>query len=273
MRVRERPVFSVVIPAYNCAAYIGDAIRSALAQRIGRKYVEVLVLDDGSSDDTASVVASFGDAVRFVQLDHGGVSRARNAGIDMATGSYIAFLDADDFWFPQRLQRAVSFMQGRTDIFVNSEFYVEVDGVRNPRPYYEMRGTRCLFSLDARAQFEFAIEDNFIHTMVIAPRKMLVDAGGFNQELRYGEDWDLWLRLLDAGYPVRLIPQPSAVYRYHRPGATTTRHDLGMATDRLRVLSRYPAYVSPYRMHKAKDVEWRLRLKQVVSRLVRFHMT
>lgn len=264
----KAPVFSVVIPAYNCAAYLGEAIRSALGQTIGRDHVEVIVLDDGSSDDTPAVAQSFGEAVRFVQLNHGGVSKARNAGIDLAGGKYVAFLDADDYWLPERLERVFSLFQNRADFFVNTEFFIEVEGRRQETPYYKSRSLACLFDLDAAGQFDFAIEDNFISCMVIAPRKILVDAGGFNSALRYGEDWDLWLRLLDAGYPVRLVREPSAVYRYQRPGATTTRHDFAMATDRLNVLSKYPSAVSPYRWHKAQAIARRLRLKQAISRVL-----
>ena len=144
-----------------------------------------------------------------------------------------------------------------------------MDGKRASVPYYRSRNLTCLFDLDAPAQLEFALEDNFINCMGIVPRRMLLDAGGFNPQLRYGEDWDLWLRLLERGAPARLIPQPSAVYRYQRPGATTTRHDLGMASDRLNVLSRYPDAVSPARLEKAQHIEKRLRFKQVVSRLIR----
>ncbi len=270
MPQRDEPLFSVVIPAYNCAGYIGQSITSALKQTIGRSAVEVLVLDDGSTDDTRARIAKFGNAVRFVQLQHGGVSRARNAGIEAARGKYVAFLDADDYWFPQRLQRAASFFQDRrSGCFLNTEFYVEIDGKRGSVPYYRSRNLNCLFELEAPAQLEFALEDNFINCMGIVPRRILLDAGGFNPQLRYGEDWDLWLRLLESGTPVRLIPQPCAVYRYQRPGATTTRHDLGMATDRLSVLSRYPDAVSPARLKKAHHIEMRLRLKQAVSRIIR----
>lgn len=269
MRVPEEPVFSVVIPAYNCAPYVSQAIRSALAQTIGRRCVEVIVLDDGSSDATPAIVSGFGNAVRFVQLGHGGVSKARNAGIDMARGAYVAFLDSDDYWFPQRLQRAASFLQnGRSDCFLNTDYYVEQDGKRSRTPYYRSRSLECLFALDAAAQLEFAIEDNFINSMVIAPRRMLQSAGGFNPNLRYGEDWDLWLRMLDRGHPVRLIPQPSAVYRFARPGATTTRHDAGMADDRLRVLARYPAAVSPHRLRKARDAARNVRVRQALARYI-----
>ena len=262
------PLFSVVIPAYNCERYVGQAIRSALSQSIGAERLETIVLDDGSSDGTRETIRSFGDAVRFVPLEHGGVSRARNAGIAMARGRFVAFLDADDYWLPHRLEYALGLLEREDRVFVNTEYYVETDGTRSPDPYYKSRALRCLFQLSAPAQIAFALEDNFINSMVVAPAQALKEAGGFNPRLRYGEDWDLWLRLLRLGYAARLVREPCAVYRFARPGATTTRHDAAMARDRLYVLSQYPQAVSPYRWQRSVALARRLALRAFVRRLV-----
>ena len=164
----------------------------------------MIVLDDGSSDATPAIVTGFGNAVRFVQLGHGGVSKARNAGIDMARGAYVAFLDSDDYWFPQRLQRAASFLQnGRSDCFLNTDYYVEQDGKRSRTPYYRSRSLECLFALDARGAVRICDRRQLHQLHGDRPRRMLQAAGGFNPNLRYGEDWDLWLRMLDRGHPVR----------------------------------------------------------------------
>lgn len=267
-RLSDRPAVSVVIPAYNCARWVGQSIESALTQTIGAAQVEVIVLDDGSTDETPEVVRSYRDAVRFVQLHHGGVANARNTGIEMARGRLIAFLDADDYWFPERLEGALRLFSHDPHIQVNTEFYVEVAGQRSEMPYYQSRALRPLFELSAPAQLDFALEDNFINSMVIAPRSALLAAGGFNPRLRYGEDWDLWLRLLRDGYPARLVPEPCAVYRYHRPGATTTRHDAGMAADRLFVLEQYGNAVSPYRRERARSILRNLQLRQRVRRFI-----
>lgn len=268
MRVPDSPLFSVVIPTFNCAPYVAQAIESALGQTVGRASLEVIVLDDGSSDGTADVVRAFGDAVRFERLPHGGVSRARNAGIAAARGQYVAFLDADDYWFEQRLERAAALLGSEARIFVNTEYFIETAGARAPQPYYKSRGLRCLFELPAAAQLEFSLEDNFISSMAIAPRAALLDAGGFSPHLRYGEDWDLWLRMLGAGYAVRLVDEPSAVYRYHRPGATTTHNSAAKARDRLAVLSQYREIVSEYRWEQAHQMLRRLTLREKLRRFV-----
>lgn len=267
----ERPLVSVVIPAYNCAQYVAQAVESVLRQSIGAPQIETIVLDDGSSDETPAVVRRFGDAVRLVQLNHGGVARARNTGIEMARAELVAFLDADDYWLPKRLERALELFAADPHIQVNTEYFVETAGEMSTTPYYQSRGLRCLFELSAPSQLDFALEDNFINSMVIAPRSALIDAGGFNPRLRYGEDWDLWLRLLKAGYAARLVREPSAVYRYQRPGATTTRHDAGMAADRLFVLNQYGSAVSPYRRQKALSLLRRLQLRQTLGRFIPAH--
>lgn len=268
----ETPLCSVVIPAYNCAEYVGQAIESVLQQTLGRDNIETIVLDDGSSDATPSVVREYGSNVRYVQLDHGGVSRARNAGIELAHAPFVAFLDADDYWMPVRLERALALLRAGEPAFVNTEFFVETDGKRAPDPYYRSRALRCLFELSAAAQLTFALEENFISSMVVAPTAAIRDAGGFNPQLRYGEDWDLWLRLLKAGYAVRLVPEACAVYRYKRPGATTTRHDAAMARDRVFVLSQYDrTAVSEYRWSSAVRLAKRLALRERLHRLLPLH--
>lgn len=262
----ERPVCSVVIPAYNCAPYVGQAIRSVLRQSVGWRNLDILVLDDGSADATAAVVRRFGSAVRFVQLNHGGVAKARNAGIEFARAPTVAFLDADDYWMPHRLEHALALLHTERRIIVNTEFYTETAGVRSGEPYYRSRGLRCLFEMSAASQLAFALEDNFINSMVVAPHRALLEAGGFNPALRYGEDWDLWLRLLSGGYAARLVHSPCAVYRYKRPGATTTRHDAAMARDRIAVLQKYRSAVSPYRWHRAQSLATRLTLRERVRK-------
>jgi glycosyltransferase involved in cell wall biosynthesis len=266
--VPEAPRVSVIIPVYNCEKYVGDAIESVLAQTIGREAIDLLVLDDGSTDATPDVVRRFGSHVRFVQLRHGGVSAVRNTGVRMAYAPLIAFLDADDYWLPRRLEGILSLFDREKNIFANSDFYIEVDGERSASPYYLTRHVRCLFDLSAASQLEFALEDNFINSMVVAPRDAIIAAGGFNERLRYGEDWDLWLRLLNMGYAVRLWPEAGAVYRYQRPGSTTTRHDTGMAKDRLYVLSQYGDAVSPYRLKAARGILRRVQLREALRRVV-----
>ena len=99
------PRVTAIIPAYNAAAFVRNAIDSALAQAWPN--IEVLVIDDGSTDDTASILQAYGEAIRVVSPPNGGLSNARNRGIHEATGTYVAFLDADDRWLPGKIARQV----------------------------------------------------------------------------------------------------------------------------------------------------------------------
>ena len=105
---------SVVIPAYNAEQHIGRAIDSVLAQT--RPADEIIVIDDGSTDATAEVIRSFGDRVTLIQQKNAGVSVARNTGIEAATGDWIAFLDADDEWLPEKLKRQAEHLSRNPDL-------------------------------------------------------------------------------------------------------------------------------------------------------------
>src|SRR5258708_3790649 len=130
------PEISVVIPAYNRAKTIHEPIDGALAQE--PKIFEIIVVDDGSSDKTADVVAMYGQPVRLVQKANGGVSSARNAGIKAAHGKYIAFLDSDDLWMPGKLAAKYAYLQSHPDIpLVYTDEYTEIDGVRESETRFQ----------------------------------------------------------------------------------------------------------------------------------------
>ena len=109
MTTTRPPRVSVVIPTYNRAGTVGRAIASALAQTDQDR--EIIVVDDGSTDATAAVVARLGDAVRYVRQENRGVAAARNRGIREARGAYVAFLDSDDEWLPEKLDRQVTVLE------------------------------------------------------------------------------------------------------------------------------------------------------------------
>src|SRR5919201_1733113 len=109
------PTVSVVIAVYNGARWIAETLDSVLAQSFPR--FEVIVVDDGSTDATPAVAASYGDRVRYLRQDNGGQPSARNAGIRAARGSYIAFVDADDLWVPTKLQMQVDFLARQPSLY------------------------------------------------------------------------------------------------------------------------------------------------------------
>ncbi len=109
----DRPIISVVIPTYNRAAFICRAVDSALGQTYAP--LEVVVVDDGSKDDTREVLRKYGDRIRYVAKENGGVSSARNVGVREATGEYIAFLDSDDTWVPEKLAVQMDIFRAHPD--------------------------------------------------------------------------------------------------------------------------------------------------------------
>ena len=186
----SEPVVSVVMPAYNVAWCIGRAVDSVLAQDFRAR--ELIVVNDGSTDGTRALLEGYGAAISVVDQENRGMSAARNAGIRSARGTYVAFLDSDDWWLPGKLTQQVALMQGRPEIgFCSTVVRVE-DGDgrllnlwRCPNGSTEILAT--LFAQNA------AIAGGCSAVMV---RKDLIDRVGlFDESLRGFEDPDLWIRL------------------------------------------------------------------------------
>src|SRR5687767_8676919 len=134
------PTVSAIIPAYNCARFVRGAIESVLAQE--GVETEVIVVDDCSTDDTWQILQSFGSVIRCVQLENGGPARARNRGARLATGEWLAFLDADDEWLPGKLRQQLALVDDETHLsYSDCLNFGEIDRVQ-PRqsdgvPLYE----------------------------------------------------------------------------------------------------------------------------------------
>lgn len=180
---------SVVIPNHNYAAYVGDAVRSVHAQRDAS--VEVVVVDNGSTDDSLDVLRQFGDTIRVVVQSNLGQSGARNAGVLAARGEFVAFLDADDSWLPTKLERCLAaFDRDPTIDFVCHDETVSRDGAVLRTARYG----RALDGLYERLLFE----GNAVSTSaVVVRRAKLAEVGGFREDPRFDtvEDYDLWMRL------------------------------------------------------------------------------
>lgn len=199
------PLVSVVIPAYNVAWCVGKAIDSVLAQHF--RDFEIIVVNDGSTDDTGRVLVSYGDRIRLIEQDNRGMSAARNAAIHAARGRYVAFLDADDWWLPGKLGNQVTLMEGRPELgFTSTTARVE-----NPQGetlnVWRCRhaGTRMLETLFAE---NAAIAGGCSAVMV--RRSLLDQAGLFDETLRGFEDPDLWIRLA-AISAYACVPEPLVV--------------------------------------------------------------
>jgi glycosyltransferase involved in cell wall biosynthesis len=206
------PAVSVVVPAYNAAWCLGKAVDSVLAQDY--RDFELIVVDDGSTDGTASVLADYGDAVRVVRQPNGGLSSARNAGIRAARGEFVAFLDADDWWLPGKLHRQVELMRSRPDVgFSSTAARVEdPDGrLLNVWGCAQWEGSFLVHLFGSNADVAGS------GSAVMARRAMFDRVGGFDESLRSLEDIDMWMRLAAvAGYAC--LDEPLAVI-LKRPGS------------------------------------------------------
>jgi len=205
------PVVSVVIPTYNYGRYLGQAIDSALIQASGDLTLEVIVVDDGSTDDTAGVVERFGSAVRYERQENRGPSAARNRGIAEARGDFVAFLDADDHWLPGKLALQLRELSVRADTAgVHSAFIVQLPSGETGRVgrYWRQPGHH--------PTFRDLLRGNSINmSTVLIRRETLASVGPFDESLRTAEDWDLWLRLFLAGHRLHYMATPLALTRHH----------------------------------------------------------
>jgi glycosyltransferase involved in cell wall biosynthesis len=225
---------SVVIPAHNAAATIARAVESVLAQSLACD--EIIVVDDGSTDDTASIVRSFAMARTLILSKCSGAAAARNLGIEQAQGEFIAFLDADDEWLPHKTERQVSVIAdqpGMTWIGCLAELVTASPGstatVHQGRPF--ATGSQAWKTLLA---YPFAVTSG-----VIARRADILRVGGFDPSLPAGEDQDLWIRLARCG-EVGFVNE--ILVRYHdMPQSLTKQYRAETASLTLAVVERHIA--------------------------------
>jgi hypothetical protein len=203
------PRVSVIIPSYNLARLVPQAIQSVLDQTYTD--FEVLVVDDGSQDNTREVIQSFDDArVQYIYQENRGLSGARNTGIQQAQGEFLAFLDADDTFFPNKLAGQVAALDRQPEVGLVAGGYWLVD--ENNQPLQEKRNWEHTPTLAVET---WLFGCPFIVNAVLARREWVVRVGGFDPALRRVEDRDLWLRLAYAGCPMAWVPAIVCAYRMH----------------------------------------------------------
>lgn len=225
---RSPPSFSVVIAAYQAETTIGAAVRSALEQVHPAK--EIIVVDDGSTDDIEGALRPFRGGIELRRKSNGGVSSARNLGIESASGEFIALLDADDRFHPRRLEALSELASLRPDLdLLSTDMRFLVDGQETGRFY---------------AANSFAVEDQpaailrgcFVGGLPAARADRLRKVRGFDESLRIGGDWDCWLRMILDGSLAGLVDRP--YYDYVLREGTLTSDRARSLWGRVRLLEK-----------------------------------
>lgn len=200
---------SVVIPTYNRARLVAETIASVLSQTLAPH--EVIVVDDGSTDDTPGVLAQFGSRVRVLRQRNRGMAPTRNAGAALATGDALAFVDSDDTWLPAKLERQVARLAAEPELGL---VHCGVDEVDDAGRYLRTR----LDGLEGRVADEMLLFRRAVilggGSGVMMPRRIFEEVGGFDEALSTSADWDLYYRVARR-YPVGFIAAPLVRYRVH----------------------------------------------------------
>jgi glycosyltransferase involved in cell wall biosynthesis len=205
MKVKSKnPLVSVILPTYNRGWILAEAIDSVLAQDF--KDYELIVVDDGSTDNTREILDAYRQDIIVFRQANKGVSAARNRGIAEAGGQLVAFLDSDDLWLPRKLSRQVDFFKSNPDAVINQteEIWIR-NGVRvNPKDRHRKPSGMI---------FERSLELCLVSPSAVMIQNALFDAVGvFDENLPACEDYDLWLRI-SCRYPVHLIDTPLIIKR------------------------------------------------------------
>jgi len=212
---------SAIIPAYNAEKTIGRAIKSVLAQT--RPADEIIVVDDGSTDATAAAVRSFGDRVILIQQPNAGVSVARNTGIKAAAGDWIAFLDADDEWLPEKLKLQSEHLARNPNLkWTYSNFYRKELNPRDMQLAHVKSNFMGLLSQESFSDYLDAyINSAYAWTSVLMLHRSVFDSVGlFEPGMKIAQDTDLWFRIAYVCPKIGYLPEPLAIYHLETPGSS-----------------------------------------------------
>lgn len=219
----QSPSVAAIIPTYNCAGFLPEAIASVRAQTAPVE--QIIVVDDGSTDNTAEVVSGLGPGIIYLQQQNAGPSAARNAGARAAHTEWVALIDADDLWLPDKTERQLALLESHPELALIASNRTEVDGAGKVilDSLFDHHGLRPLFEDLAGKPNPRALARlagiNFIPTSsVLMRRDVMLELGGFNTGIRFSEDLELWCRIA-AKYSMACLPEILTLYRRHDANA------------------------------------------------------
>lgn len=237
---------SVVIPAYNCAKYIEDTIASVLNQT--RTPYEIIVVNDGSTDNTAEVVSKY-PTIRLINKINQGPSETRNRGILECTGNWVAFLDSDDIWHSEKIEKIEECLTKNPKIdMLSTAFFIG-----NPQSGWKKITPRRIFNPND-SFFEQLYRRSFIATSSVVIKKSVLDkVGGFSSSLLVAEDLDLWLRVAITSAKYHYIAEHLLYYRSHL--ASITSNPLNAHKDIEKVFYKYRRQAG-YKLFVKRMIIW-----------------
>ncbi len=196
-----KPLISVIIPVYNGDRYLKEAIESILAQDY--QNFEIIIIDDGSTDNTANIAKSFGDKINYSYQENAGHGKAKNRGIELAKGEFLAFLDTDDLWAKNKLVLQIDYLLKNPDIgfTIGKVHYFLAPGIIKPTWLKE----------------ELLTEDTpgYIVGTLLARKSILEQVGYFDESYQYGNDSDWFFRAKDMGIAMAILPETILYKRIH----------------------------------------------------------
>ena len=207
--IKMSKLVSVIIPVYNGEKYIRDAIESVLNQTY--KNFEIVVADDGSTDNTVEILKEYGDKIRWKSQENKGPASAKKFGTSMAKGEYLAYLDSDDIFLPDKLELQVNYLDKHSEVgLVYSD-------------YYQVNEKGEITKLSCSKKNLLLIQQNYVPTSGVMCRRECIDTlGRFDENLGSNYDWDMWIRISEK-YPIHCIPKPLFKYRGHGENISLTR--------------------------------------------------
>jgi len=217
----NRPLINCIVPVFNGEKYLAEALESIFQQTY--RPIEIIIADDGSTDATAAVAASYGDRIRYVRQDNAGAPAARNLGLSIAQGEFAAFLDADDLWHPEKLQRQIARFEARPEIDLSitsiQNFWIpelkgEAERYRNHRLSAPVPG--------------------YVAATLLARRALFDRVGLFNLKFRHGDAQEWFLRTAEQGAVIDLLSDVLVYRRFHR--TNTSRNVSSAFDDHLKIL-------------------------------------
>ena len=199
--MKNSPIVSVIIPVYNCDRYLAEAIESVLAQTY--QPLEIIVVDDGSTDDSAAVAKRFGSLVRYYYQAQSGAAAARNYGLEVAQGSFLAFLDADDFWVKDKLTRQMQVLESEPDVEM---VFGHVQQFHSPELDESVKN---------KIHCPAELMPGYVPGTLLIKREDFLRVGKFETDLQMGEFISWYARATELGLRAKMLPELLMSRRLH----------------------------------------------------------